>query len=55
MVGNDGTCDIRGAQAVGLSTVYIRSNISPKEPLPRADYVLETMDLDRVREILMEE
>ena len=55
MVGNDGACDIRGAQAVGLSTVYIRSNISPKEPLPQADHALEAMDLNRVREILMEE
>lgn len=54
MVGNDGACDIRGAQAVGLSTVYIRSNISPKEPLPQADHVLEAMDLGRVKAILME-
>ncbi|MDE6261107.1 MAG: HAD family hydrolase [Oscillospiraceae bacterium] len=54
MVGNDGACDIRGAQTVGLSTVYIRSNISPKEPLPQADHVLETMDLNRVKAILME-
>lgn len=55
MVGNDGACDIRGAQAVGLSTVYIRSNISPKEPLPQADHVLDAMDLGRVRAILIEE
>ena len=52
MIGNDGVCDIQGARAVGLSTLYIRSNISPKEPLPEADYVLEEMDLDRVRAIL---
>ena len=52
MVGNDGECDIRGAKTVDLSTVYIRSNISPIEPLPEADYVLEEMDLDRVRRIL---
>lgn len=52
MIGNDGLCDIRGAKNAGLATVYIRSNISPQEPLPQADYVLEEMDLDRVREIL---
>lgn len=52
MVGNDGACDIQGARAVGLSTVYIRSNISPKEPLPQADHVLESMDLRRVGNIL---
>ena len=54
MIGNDGECDIRGARAVGLSTLYIRSNISPAEPLPEADYVLEEMDLHRVRDILTE-
>ena len=52
MIGNDGVCDIQGARAAGLATVYIRSNISPKEPLPEADYVLEETDLDRVRRIL---
>lgn len=52
MVGNDGICDIQGAKNVGLKTVYIRSNISPKEPLPNADYVLEAMDLYRVKDIL---
>ena len=52
MTGNDGVCDIQGAREAGLSTVYIRSNISPEEPLPEADYVLEEMDLARVRTIL---
>lgn len=52
MIGNDGVADIQGAQAAGLSTLYIRSNISPREPLPAADYVLERMDLRRVGEIL---
>ena len=52
MVGNDGTCDIEGARAVGLSTLYIRSNLSPQEPLPQADHVLETMDLRQVASIL---
>ena len=52
MIGNDGICDIEGARAAGLSTVYIRSNLSPAEPLPDADYVLEKMDLKRVLTIL---
>lgn len=52
MIGNDGVCDIRGAQAVGLATLYIRSNLSPAEPLPPADYILEEMDLRRVQRIL---
>ena len=53
MIGNDGICDIQGAKHVGLSTIYIRSNISPKEPLPQADYVLESMDLNKVQHILL--
>lgn len=53
MIGNDGACDVGGGKAAGLDTLYIRSNISPDEPLPDADYVLEQMDLGRVREILL--
>ena len=52
MIGNDGACDIQGARSVGMSTVYIRSNLSPDEPLPEADYVLGEMDLNRVGAIL---
>ena len=53
MVGNDGICDIQGAKAAGLSTLYIRSNISPEEELPQADYRLERMDMDQVKQILL--
>ena len=52
MIGNDGVCDIRGGKAAGLKTLYIHSNISPDEPMPDADFVLEEMDLKRVRDIL---
>ena len=52
MIGNDGVCDIQGARAAGLSTLYIRSNLSPEEPLPEADHVLPEMDLRRVQAIL---
>ena len=52
MVGNDGVCDIRGGRAAGLDTVYIRSNLSPEEPTPEADFVLEEMDLRKVLDIL---
>ena len=54
MIGNDGACDIQGARAVGLATLYIRSNLSPAEPLPPADHVLTEMNLHRVRDILMD-
>lgn len=52
MVGNDGACDIRGAQAVGLATVYVRSDISPQEPLPAADLALDRVDLGQVQAFL---
>ena len=45
MIGNDGLCDIRGGRAAGLAACYIRSNLSPKEPTPEADFVLEKIDL----------
>ena len=52
MIGNDGVCDIEGAKKAGLKTVYVRSEISPKEELPEADYVLKKMDMERIGEIL---
>lgn len=52
MIGNDGVCDISGAQSVGLHTLYIHTSISPDEPLPKADYVLKEMDMSKVQEIL---
>lgn len=55
MIGNDGTCDIQGGRAAGLSTLYIHSNLSPKEATPQADYVLDKMDLTRVKERLLGE
>lgn len=53
MVGNDGACDICGGRAAGLSTLYIRSNLSPDEAAPQADHVLDRMDLGRVKDILL--
>ena len=55
MVGNDAVCDIQGAQAAGLHTLYIRTDVSPEEPLPEADYALKEMDMKRVRDILTQE
>ena len=52
MIGNDGLCDIRGGQGAGLATIYLRSNLSPDEPPPGADYVLPLVDMTRVLAIL---
>lgn len=53
MVGNDGLCDIAPARAMGLRTLYIRSNISPREEPPQCDWALSETDLAKVREILL--
>ncbi len=53
MTGNDGLCDIEGAKRAGLATVYVRTEISLKEPLPAADHVLERMDMEKLRDILL--
>ena len=52
MVGNDPVCDIAGAQAVGLATLYVRSNLSPAGPPPRATYLLPEMDIPRMAALL---
>lgn len=54
MIGNDGICDIGGAKKANLSTFYIHSNISPDESVPEADFVLDHMDMGRVKELLLE-
>ncbi|MCD7804587.1 MAG: HAD family hydrolase [Oscillospiraceae bacterium] len=53
MAGNDGTCDIAGAKSAGLHTLYIKSEISPDEPVPEADHVLMEPDMSKVAEILL--
>ncbi|MCC8131067.1 MAG: HAD family hydrolase [Oscillospiraceae bacterium] len=55
MVGNDGTCDIAGAKDVGLHTLYIKSDISPDEPIPKADHVLMKPDMAAVGDELLKE
>lgn len=55
MIGNDGVCDIQGGRDAGLATVYLRSNLSPDEPLPQADYVLGHMDLKQLSFLTEEE
>ena len=55
MIGNDGVCDISGGRAAGMATIYVRSNISPKEDFPEADFILPEMNLGKAREILLKE
>nr|WP_294494954.1 HAD family hydrolase [uncultured Mediterraneibacter sp.] len=53
MIGNDGVCDIEGAKKAHLDTLYVRTDISPKEELPAANHIIETMDMGRIKEILL--
>ena len=55
MVGNDGVCDIEGAKNAGLATLYVKTEISPKEELPGADHVLKKMDMKLMTRILLAE
>lgn len=56
MIGNDPVCDLRGAAAVGMDGVYIRSALSPGDApqhLPEAVASLPHMDLRRLRALLL--
>lgn len=53
MIGNDMNSDIAGANAVGLHTCYIHSNISPElVSKPLADIVMPEMDIKALIERL---
>lgn len=53
MIGNDGQCDIMGAKAAGIASVYIHSNLSPDEPMPPADHILPEMNMAALHKILL--
>ena len=56
MIGNDPDCDLRGAAAVGMDGVYIRSALSPSNaPSVLSDAVLSLphMDLRRLKALLL--
>ena len=55
MVGNDGVCDIEGAKKAGLATLYVKTEISPKEELPKADHVLDKINTKLMTQILLAE
>lgn len=53
MTGNDGRCDIEGAKALGLTTIYLHTETSPKGDLAEADYCLDGADMKKVTKILL--
>lgn len=49
MIGNDFICDIEGAQAVGLDTLYIHSNLSPEPTEPfSSTYAITSADFAQI-------
>lgn len=58
MIGNDYRADSMGGANVGLHTCYINSNLSPSEDADKiinmkADFVLENMDLEKVKSLIL--
>lgn len=54
MVGNDPAADIKGAKGVGLSTLYIHTNISPElDENANATYFIPNGDSLKMREYLL--
>lgn len=54
MSGNDPTADILGAQAVGLDTLYIHTNISPQiEKFPNSTYLIKDGNTAKMRDYLL--
>ena len=55
MIGNDPDCDIRGAAAVGMDSVYLHSGLSPVyDPGAPATWTQRGMDLKKLMRILLE-
>lgn len=52
MIGNDGTADIWGAKNFGIDSLYVKTSISPDEPVPPADYCILKYDFEKVVKIL---
>ena len=54
MVGNDGVCDIAGAQAVGMDSLYIHTETSPEIPEKlSATYTVLDGDWSKAADILL--
>lgn len=54
MVGNDPQTDIAGANAFGIDSVYIHSNLSPRwERTPDCAYVIKNGDTEKLKRMLL--
>lgn len=53
MIGNDPVTDIGGANAFGIDSVYIHSNLSPKwTGTPNSTYLIRNGDIGQLKKLL---
>ena len=53
MVGNDPICDIQGAKKMGLDTVYFKTETSPQDIVPQANYLFDGCQIKAVADIVL--
>jgi putative hydrolase of the HAD superfamily len=53
MVGNDGVCDILGAKAIGLDTIYFKTQTSPNVESVQATYAFEGCQIEKAVDIIL--
>ena len=53
MVGNDPVCDIVGAKKMGLDTAYFKTETSPKDIKPDANYLFDGCQIDKIVDIVL--
>lgn len=53
MIGNDSTCDIAGADAVGMDSFYVKTEISPEnDPIPNCKFAFADGEIGHVLELI---
>lgn len=55
MIGNDWITDIEGAKKAGLDSIYIHTNISPKETIIKnvqANYIIDNGNIEKVKKCI---
>lgn len=53
MIGNDSTCDIAGADSVGMDSFYVKTEISPEnDPIPDCKFAFADGEIGHVLELI---
>lgn len=54
MIGNDPVTDIEGANAYGIDSIYIHSNLSPKwTSAPKSTRLIQNGSIDQLKKLLL--